>query len=128
MTNDTTIKFSKTHEWLQQENDDYVIGITDHAQHLLGDLVYVELPTLGQEIKTSQACGVIESVKAASDLYAPISGTVIAINDAVKRDPQLVNADPMGAGWLIKIKAQNPEEIAQLMNKTHYENEIIKDH
>ncbi|MFZ4077722.1 MAG: glycine cleavage system protein GcvH [Legionellaceae bacterium] len=128
MTNDTALKFSKTHEWLREEHDEYVIGITDHAQHLLGDLVFIELPDLGQDIKTNQACGVIESVKAASDLYAPISGTVIAINDTVKREPQLVNTDPMGAGWLIKIKAQNPEEISQLMNKTQYDNEIIKDH
>ncbi len=128
MTDNSSIKFSKTHEWLRQDGNELVMGITDHAQHLLGDLVFIELPDVGREINQGDECGVVESVKAASDIYAPVSGTVVAINDAVKRDPSLVNQDPLNAGWLIKIKANDPSEINLLLNKTQYDNEIAQDH
>ena len=128
MTDNASIKFSKTHEWLRQDGNELVMGITDHAQHLLGDLVFIELPDVGREINKGSECGVVESVKAASDIYAPVSGTVVAINDAVKRDPSLVNQDPLNAGWLIKIKANDPSEINLLLNKTQYDNEIAQDH
>lgn len=128
MSEASSIKFSKTHEWLREEGQELVMGITDHAQHLLGDLVFIELPEIGREINQGDECGVVESVKAASDIYAPISGTVIAINEAVKRDPSLVNQDPLNTGWLIKIKANNPSDMSSLLTKTQYDNEIAQDH
>ena len=99
------LKFTRTHEWLKSNGTEMTIGITEHAQQLLGDMVFVELPEKGDEVNAGDELGVVESVKAASDFYAPISGVVIAVNQQVSENPALVNSDPYGAGWLVKIKA-----------------------
>ena len=99
------LKYTKEHEWLRQEEDGSVtIGITDHAQSALGDLVYVELPELGQDVETGGEMAVVESVKAASDVYAPISGLVLAVNDVLSDDPEKINADPYGDGWIVRLQ------------------------
>lgn len=123
----TDLKFTHTHEWLREDNNEVVVGITEHAQQLLGDMVFVELPEEGDEITIGDELGVVESVKAASDFYAPISGIVTAVNQAVAENPALVNNDPYGAGWLVKMRASNPSEITTLLTVEQYENEI-KDH
>lgn len=118
----TNMKFVETHEWVRPENaDEAIIGITHHAQELLGDLVYIELPKVGTTIKAHDAIGVVESVKAASDLYAPISGTIIAVNDNVITDPTLANSTPHTDGWLLKIKPSNPQELDKLLNAEDYQ-------
>jgi glycine cleavage system H protein len=122
------LKFTKTHEWLQTSAEEMTVGITQHAQELLGDMVFVELPDVGNIVNVGDELGVVESVKAASDFYAPISGTVIAINQKVSDEPALVNQDPYGAGWLVKIKASNPSEINNLLNAEQYQSEINEDH
>ncbi|MDF1683736.1 MAG: glycine cleavage system protein GcvH [Legionellaceae bacterium] len=122
------MKFTSTHEWINTSETPVVIGITNHAQSLLGDLVFIELPEIGQEVKTGDELGVIESVKAASDFYAPISGTVTAINNEVKDNPELVNNDAEGAGWLLKIQANNPDDLEALLDATQYENIISEEH
>src|SRR5688500_2664195 len=106
----TDLKFTSTHEWLKIVDQECLIGITDHAQQLLGDMVFVELPEEGDEVEAGEELGVVESVKAASDFYAPVSGKVIAINQAVNENPALVNSDPYNTGWLVKIKPRNLEE------------------
>ena len=121
------LKFTKTHEWLSVGTD-ITIGITDHAQQLLGDMVYVELPEVGAIISAGDELGVVESVKAASDFYAPISGVVIAVNHLVNDNPALVNTDPYGRGWLVQIKATDPSEIDHLLDAQQYQTEIAEDH
>ena len=122
------LKFTQTHEWLNSSQDDMIVGITAHAQELLGDMVFVDLPEIGDNVTAGDELGVVESVKAASDFYAPISGVVVAINEQVSNDPALVNSDPYGAGWLVKIKASHPEEINDLLNAEQYQEEIVGDH
>lgn len=122
------LRFTQTHEWLATDQDEMTIGITEHAQQLLGDMVFVELPVVGDEVHAGDELGVLESVKAASDFYAPISGVIIAVNQQVSENPALVNADPYGAGWLVKIKADNLEEIDELLDDEQYQDEIAEDH
>lgn len=122
------LKFTATHEWLYQDEDEVTIGITDHAQELLGDMVYVELPEIGDIIKAGEELGVVESVKAASDFYAPISGTVTAINEDVLKNPALVNTDPYKAGWLVKLKPERLDEINNLLDFDQYQSERAEDH
>jgi glycine cleavage system H protein len=99
------LKFTKEHEWLRQEEDGSVtIGITDHAQGALGDLVYVELPEVGQDVESGGEMAVVESVKAASDVYAPISGEILAVNEVLSDDPEKINADPYGDGWIVRLQ------------------------
>ncbi len=99
------LKFTKEHEWLRQEEDGSVtIGITDHAQGALGDLVYVELPEVGRNVESGGEMAVVESVKAASDVYAPISGEILAVNEALSDDPEKINADPYGDGWIVRLQ------------------------
>lgn len=114
-----TLRFTKTHEWVEPSTDSMTVGITDHAQQLLGDLVFVELPEIGKRVEVGDELGVVESVKAASDFYAPVSGVVVAINDAVTNNPELVNTDPYHAGWLVKIKP-NSEDTSHLLNDAQY--------
>jgi glycine cleavage system H protein len=121
------LKFTQTHEWINHDADEMTMGITDHAQHLLGDMVFVDLPQVGDEVNAGDEIGVVESVKAASDFYAPISGVVVAVNEQVNADPALVNNDPYGAGWLIKIKASNHDELNGLLDAEQYQNEIAED-
>lgn len=120
------MKFVDTHEWVKPEAEAGVVavGITNHAQELLGDLVYLELPPVGQVIASGETIGVVESVKAASDLYAPISGEVVAVNDEVVADPTIINSDPHGAGWLIKVKLSDNAELEQLLSADKYKNLI----
>ena len=121
------LKYTKTHEWLRQESRKIIVGITDYAQHEISDIVFVELPKVGVEGKQAKAIGVVESVKAAFDIYSPISGTVKAINTALETDPALVNRDPYGAGWFFEISATNPGEISNLLSASEYE-EFLNSH
>lgn len=122
------LKFTTTHEWLKPETGTVTIGITEHAQQLLGDMVFVELPAVGEIVHAGQELGVVESVKAASDFYSPISGEITAINEAILENPALVNTDPYQAGWLVKLKPSHPQEIDQLLNEDQYQNEIAEEH
>ena len=122
------LKFTETHEWLDATEDDMKIGITAHAQELLGDMVFVELPQVGDEIHAGDELGVLESVKAASDFYAPISGVVVEVNEHVSENPALVNSDPYGEGWLVKMRPHDIEELNTLLDDEEYQNELDKDH
>jgi glycine cleavage system H protein len=122
--NPTDLKYATSHEWVRAEGDGvYTVGITDHAQGLLGDMVYVELPDVEDELSQGDECGVVESVKAASDIYAPLTGTVIEINEELEDAPEIVNNDAFGDGWLYKIKADDESELGALLDAEGY-NEI----
>lgn len=121
------LKFTSTHEWLKEEQNEVIIGITDHAQQLLGDMVFVELPEVGDTVESGDELGVVESVKAASDFYAPISGVITAINEAVVENPAIVNTDPYNAGWLVKLKPSDLSEIDNLLTAEEYQNETAED-
>ncbi|MBM4054376.1 MAG: glycine cleavage system protein GcvH [Planctomycetes bacterium] len=115
------LKYTKTHEWVKKINGkEVVVGITDHAQEQLKDIVYVELPPVGRELKMGAPCAVVESVKAAYDIYAPISGKVIKMNQELKESPQLVNEDPYGKGWFLHIEMSDPEELNRLLIASQY--------
>lgn len=115
-------KFTKTHEWARLEDDGTItIGITDHAQHALGDMVFVENPNKGDVVTANKECAVIESVKSASDVYSPLSGEVINTNDAVTNSPDILNKDPENTGWLFKIRPTDMKEFDGLMNAKDYE-------
>ena len=116
-----TYKYTKEHEWLQVEGDHGTIGITEHAQHELGDIVFVDLPKLGAKIGKGQTFGSVESVKAVSDIYSPVSGEVTSINDLLSRNPEKLNEDPHGAAWLIKVKLSDPAEVTGLLSAADYE-------
>ena len=103
------LKYAKTHEWARVSGDVATVGITDHAQHELTDIVFVELPDVGRKVKAGEACAVVESVKTASDIYSPLSGEILEVNKSVADDPALVNSDPHSDGWFYKIKLSNPE-------------------
>lgn len=122
------LKFTSTHEWLKEGQNEVTIGITDHAQELLGDMVFVELPEIGDEVSAGEELGVVESVKAASDFYAPVSGVVTAVNVVVVENPALVNSEPYTSGWLVKIKPSHPDEIESLLSAEQYQNEITEEH
>lgn len=116
------LKYLDSHEWARVESDGTItIGISDHAQGALGDLVFVEVPEVGKSLSKGGAAAVVESVKAASDVYSPVSGEVVAANDALSGSPELVNSDPYGAGWLYKIKPSNNSELQQLLDAKAYE-------
>jgi glycine cleavage system H protein len=116
-----SIKYSEDFEWVDEKEDDLVvIGITDFAQEQLGDLVYVELPEVGDECSRGENISVIESVKAASDLVAPVSGSIIEVNSRLEDEPEIVTEDSMGEGWFIKVKLSNPEELNDLMDEDAY--------
>jgi glycine cleavage system H protein len=121
------LKFTATHEWLEIEHDEMTVGITDHAQQLLGDMVFIELPMVGDEVQMGDELGVLESVKAASDFYAPISGEIVAVNQLVAENPALVNSDPYREGWLVKIKPTHREEITTLLSDEQYHEEIAEE-
>lgn len=122
------LKFTATHEWLKTGNDEVTIGITEHAQQLLGDMVFVELPEIGVVVSVGEELGVVESVKAASDFYAPISGVVTAVNEVVIGNPAIVNTDPYNEGWLVKLKPSHLNEINDLLSADQYQNEIAEEH
>ncbi len=117
----TNLKYLESHEWARAEADGTVtVGISDHAQNALGDLVFVEVPEVGRTLAKGTAAAVVESVKAASDVYSPVSGEVIAANEALSGSPELVNTDPYGEGWLFKLKPSNTAELAQLLDAAAY--------
>ena len=116
------LRYNDSHEWVRQEEDGTVtVGITDHAQAQLGDLVYVELPEPGASLQANESLGVVESVKAASDIYSPIGGRVVAVNTALADAPEQVNADPYGEGWLVRLAPEDPGEIGALLDSEGYQ-------
>ena len=121
------LKYAATHEWVSvEENGIVTVGITEHAQDLLGDMVFVELPDVGDAITTGDDVAVAESVKAASDIYAPVSGTVVAINEELEDAPELVNSDAFGAGWLFKVQLDDAAELDDLLDAEAYANSIAE--
>ena len=116
----STLKFTRDHEWVRVEGDAAVIGITDYAQTQLGDVVYVELPALGRRVVKGKEAAVVESVKAASEVYAPISGEVIAVNDALAGEPGRINSDPQGEGWFFKLRIADAKELGDLLDEAAY--------
>lgn len=121
----TDLRFASTHEWVRPDGDGvFTVGISDHAQELLGDMVFVELPEVGAAVGSGDDVAVAESVKAASDVYAPITGEIVEVNENLEHSPELVNTDPYGDGWLFKIKAEDPEEVDSLFDAEGYENSI----
>ncbi|MSR42523.1 MAG: glycine cleavage system protein GcvH [Pedosphaera sp.] len=118
------LKYAKSHEWSRIAGDTATVGITDHAQHELTDVVFVELPALGRQVKAGEACAVVESVKTASDIYAPLSGEVIELNKAVADNPSLVNTEPYVGGWFFKLKLAAPAEAGQLLSVDQYRQQI----
>lgn len=121
------LKFTATHEWLKEDHDEVIIGITEHAQQLLGDMVFVEMPEIGDVVIAGDELGVVESVKAASDFYAPISGVVTQVNDAVIANPSIVNSDPYMGGWLVKLKPSDLHELDNLLTADQYQTEIVEE-
>lgn len=122
------LKYATSHEWVRNEGDGTVtIGITEHAQGLLGDMVFVELPEVGDKVTTGDDIAVAESVKAASDIYAPVSGEVVEINEDLEDSPELVNSDAFGDGWMFKIKLDDAGELENLLNAEGYKNSIDED-
>lgn len=118
------LKYAKSHEWIRLAGDSATVGITDHAQHELTDVVFVELPEVGRAVKAGEPCAVVESVKTASDIYAPVSGVIAEINQPVAENPALVNTDPFGAGWLFKLKPANAAETNALLTPEQYAAQI----
>jgi glycine cleavage system H protein len=116
----TELKYTKEHEWTKTENDLVVIGITDFAQSALGDIVFVELPEVGKALNAHQTFGVVESIKSVSDLYSPVSGTVVEVNSGLINSPELCNSEPYAGAWMIKLKLSNPSEMNSLLNATDY--------
>jgi len=114
------LKYTKSHEWVRVAGELATVGITDHAQHELTDVVFVELPQKGRKVKAGEACAVVESVKTASDIYSPVSGEVVEANQAVVDSPALVNSEPYAGGWFFKIKLANPAEVQALMGSDQY--------
>jgi len=122
----SVLRFTKDHEWIRQDGDTAVIGITDYAQSQLGDVVYVELPELGRQIEQGGEAAVVESAKAASEIYAPVAGEVVAVNEVIAGDPARVNADPMGEGWFVKLRLAEPGELDALMDEAAYQKFIAE--
>lgn len=116
-----TLKFTKDHEWVSVEGDTATIGITNHAQNALGDVVFVEVPDVGRKVAAHEACAVVESVKAASDVYSPLTGEIVANNGALAGSPMLVNEDAQGKAWFFKLKIANPAEFEGLMDQAAYD-------
>lgn len=118
------LKYTKSHEWVRVQGDAATVGITDHAQHELTDIVFVELPEVGRKVKAGEACAVVESVKTASDIYSPVSGEIIEANQAVVANPALVNKEPHAGGWFFKIKLSNPAELSAKLSPEDYQKQI----
>lgn len=115
-----TLKYTEDHEWLKVEGDVATVGITVHAQDALGDVVFVDLPAVGTTFAQKETAGVVESVKAAADVYMPVTGEVIEVNEALREDPSLANSDPLGAGWFFKVKLADASQLDALMDETRY--------
>ena len=126
MYNEENCRFLQTHEWAYKEGDLAVVGISNHAQEEISDIVFVDLPKVGRSVKAGENCCVVESVKSASEIYAPVSGEIVAVNEALNGDPALVNREPHGNGWLFKIKMTNPAEMDGLLDLAAYQATIQK--
>jgi glycine cleavage system H protein len=124
----SALRYTKDHEWIRVDGDLAVIGITDYAQSQLGDVVYVELPEIGRRVEQGKEAAVVESVKAASEVYAPVSGEVVEVNKTLAADPARVNADPVGEGWFIKMRLDDPKELDSLMDEEAYKRFIEEQH
>jgi glycine cleavage system H protein len=118
------LKYAKSHEWVRLAGDTATVGITDHAQHELTDIVFVELPAVGRQVKAGESCAIVESVKTASDIYSPVSGEVVEINKAATDNPALVNTEPYAGGWFYKIKLSNAAELGALLSPEDYKKQI----
>ena len=118
------LKYAKSHEWVRVSGDTATVGISDHAQGELTDVVFVELPEAGRKVKAGEACAVVESVKTASDIYSPVSGEIVALNQPVTDNPALVNTEPYAGGWFFKIKLSNPAELNALLSPEDYKKQI----
>jgi glycine cleavage system H protein len=116
--------YTETHEWIRREGENVRVGITDHAQSELTDVVYVELPKMDRQVNTREAIAVVESVKAASDIYAPVKGTIVEVNKALEADPGLLNREPFGEGWIFVLKIDNPDDLKQLKDAAAYRQQI----
>lgn len=122
------LRYASSHEWIRLEDDGTAyVGISDHAQDAMGDLVYVELPEVGSKVSTGDETGVVESVKAASDIYAPVSGEIVEVNSALEDEPELVNRDPYGDGWLFKLKINDKAELDELLSADDYAAQLEED-
>ncbi|MCY7295489.1 glycine cleavage system protein GcvH [Alteromonas sp. a30] len=122
------LRYATSHEWVRNEGDGvYTVGISEHAQELLGDMVFVEVPELDESFGVGDEVAVVESVKAASDVYSPLTGTVIAINEQLEESPELVNSDPYGDGWIYKMKVEDESEVSNLLDAEGYANSIDED-
>ncbi len=117
---DPDVRYLETHEWARRDGDEIVVGISDYAQRTLSDIVYVELPEVGDAVTKGDQLGVVESVKAAGDVYTPVSGTIVAVNEALEDTPELINQDPFGEGWLVRIKPSEPAEWEMLLDLEAY--------
>ena len=122
------LKYASSHEWARLDGDVVTVGITDHAQEALGDLVYVEMPDVGDSVSAGDEAGVVEYVKAASDIYAPVSGEVIAVNDALGDTPEIINTDPYNEGWIYKIRISDVSELDNLMSGDEYDAQVAAEH
>lgn len=115
-----TVKYTPDHEWLRIDGDTAVVGITHHAQDALGDVVFVDLPEVGKSLAQKDVAGVVESVKAAADVYMPVDGEIVEVNEALRADPALANTDPLGSGWFFKVRLSQPAQLDNLMDETGY--------
>ena len=122
----TNYRYTKEHEWIEVSGETGTIGITDYAQHELGDVVYVEMPKVGRKLEAGKSLGTVESVKAVSEIYAPVGGEVTEVNDALRDKPELLNEDPQGKAWLIRVKISNPTELLGLMDAAAYQSYIAE--
>jgi len=118
------LRYTKDHEWIKIEGDEAIVGITDFAQRELGDIVFVDVNTVGKALKANEIFGTVEAVKTVSDLYLPVSGTILEVNSALEGNPELVNQDPYGQGWMIKMKLDNPADVDALMDAAAYEQSV----
>jgi glycine cleavage system H protein len=118
------LRYTKDHEWLKTEGDEALVGISDYAQHELGDIVFIEVETVGEILQKGESFGTIEAVKTVSDMYMPVGGEVIAFNELLTTKPEILNQDPYGEGWVVRIKISNPEEVGQLLSAADYSAQI----
>ncbi|CAM3808546.1 MULTISPECIES: glycine cleavage system protein GcvH [Sphingobacterium] len=118
------LKYTKDHEWIRVEGDEAVVGITDFAQRELGDIVFVDINTVGEEVAANEVFGTIEAVKTVSDLFLPVAATILSVNDAIDASPELVNSDPYGEGWIVRIKLNNAADVDALLSADQYKEEI----
>ncbi|HWQ40731.1 MAG TPA: glycine cleavage system protein GcvH [Desulfosporosinus sp.] len=125
--NPRDLKYTKEHEWVRVDSEKAVIGLTDHAQHALGDVVFVELPEIGNSLESGKSFGVVESVKAVSDVYAPVSGTVTSVNEVLLDAPETLNEDAFGKGWMIEIQMDDPSQLGNLLDAAQYEAFLLEE-